>query len=327
MDIVKGENLSKSYDVKVSTTKSSVLKAVEGVDVSIGAKEILGLVGESGSGKSTLGRLLLWLERPTKGRVFFKVLDLSQAKKHDVTSARKKMQVVFQNPDSSLDPRMKIEKTLMEGLECSNYKGNCHDRIKEVVEDVGLRLDVLDMFPHHLSGGMKQRVAIARAILAEPEFIVLDEPTSALDVSVQAQILNLLTEIQKKLGLAYLFISHNLSVVSYVSDRVGVMYLGKLVEVGESNEVFEKPLHPYTKLLISSVPSLYMPTKWDILNYNGTHEGSNSVVKGCRFGPRCPYADDVCRSIEPRLEGDKHLVSCHHASGLVNTARNHFNKP
>jgi len=321
MSIVKGVNLSKFYDVKVSTTKSSILKAVEGVDVSIRAKEVLGLVGESGSGKSTLGRLLLWLERPTNGRVFFKDVDLSKAKKHDVINARRKMQVVFQNPDSSLDPRMKIGKTLMEGLECSGYKGNCYDRIKDVIEDVGLRSDVLDMFPHHLSGGMKQRVAIARTILAEPEFIVLDEPTSALDVSVQAQILNLLTEIQKKLNLAYLFISHNLSVVSYVSDRVGVMYLGELVEVGDSNVVFDKPLHPYTKLLISSVPSLYMSNKWDISKYNGVHEGSNGIVKGCKFSPRCPYADDICRSTKPKLEGDNHLVSCYHVNGVISAAK------
>ena len=321
MEIVKGENLSKFYDVKVSTTKSSVLKAVEGVNVSIRAKEVLGLVGESGSGKSTLGRLLLCLERPSTGRVLFKDLDLLKAKKNIVIEARRKMQVVFQNPDSSLDPRMKIGKTLMEGLECSGYKGNCYDRIKGVIEDVGLRHDVLDMFPHHLSGGMKQRVAIARAILAEPEFIVLDEPTSALDVSVQAQILNLLIEIQKKLSLAYLFISHNLSVVSYVSDRVGVMYLGELVEVGDSNEVFDSPLHPYTKLLISSVPSLYMSNKWDVSNYNGAHEGSNSIMKGCKFSPRCPYADDICRSTAPKLEGDKHLVSCHHVDGIISAVR------
>jgi oligopeptide/dipeptide ABC transporter ATP-binding protein len=298
-----------------------MLKAVEGVNISIQAKEVFGLVGESGSGKSTLGRLLLWLEQPSAGRVFFKDLDLLKVKKSVVREARRKMQVVFQNPDSSLDPRMKIGKILLEGLECSGYKGNCHDRIKSVVGDVGLRSDVIDMFPHYLSGGMKQRVAIARAILAEPEFIVLDEPTSALDVSVQAQILNLLTEIQKKFGLSYLFISHNLSVVSYVSDRVGVMYLGELVEIGESNEVFNNPLHPYTKLLISSVPSLYMSNKYDVSNYNGNHEGSNGVVKGCKFSPRCPYSDDLCRSKEPRLEGDGHLVSCYHVSGATNTTR------
>ena len=321
VEIVRGENLSKFYDVKVSTTKSSMLKAVEGVNISIQAKEVFGLVGESGSGKSTLGRLLLWLEQPSAGRVLFKDLDLLKVKKSVVREARRKMQVVFQNPDSSLDPRMKIGKILLEGLECSGYKGNCHDRIKSVVGDVGLRPDVIDMFPHHLSGGMKQRVAIARVILAEPEFIVLDEPTSALDVSVQAQILNLLTEIQKKFGLSYLFISHNLSVVSYVSDRVGVMYLGELVEIGESNEVFNNPLHPYTKLLISSVPSLYMSNKYDVSNYNGNHEGSNGVVKGCKFSPRCPYSDDLCRSKEPRLEGDGHLVSCYHVSGATNAKR------
>jgi len=321
VEIVRGENLSKFYDVKVSTTKSSMLKAVEGVNISIQAKEVFGLVGESGSGKSTLGRLLLWLEQPSAGRVFFKDLDLLKVKKNVVREARRKMQVVFQNPDSSLDPRMKIGKILLEGLECSGYKGNCHDRIKSVVGDMGLRPDVIDMFPHYLSGGMKQRVAIARAILAEPEFIVLDEPTSALDVSVQAQILNLLTEIQKKFGLSYLFISHNLSVVSYVSDRVGVMYLGELVEIGESNEVFNNPLHPYTKLLISSVPSLYMSNKYDVSNYNLTHEGSNGVVKGCKFSPRCPYSDDLCRSKEPRLEGDGHLVSCYHVSGVTNATR------
>jgi len=312
MEIVRGEKLSKYYNIKLTTTKSNTLTAVSNVDVSINGNEVFGLVGESGSGKSTLGRLLLWLEKPSSGTVSFKGLDLTKARKNEVKEARRKMQVVFQNPDSSLDPRMKIGRTLLEALECSQYTGDHTARIKEVLEDVGLRPDVLDMYPHHLSGGMKQRVAVARAILAEPEFMVLDEPTSALDVSVQAQILNLLEELQRKLNLSYLFISHSLSIVSYISHRVGVMYLGKLVELGTSEEVFSRPLHPYSQLLISSVPSIYLPKKLNIPKYNGNHEHAYDVARGCRFHPRCPYADELCRAEEPKLSGDGHPVACHH---------------
>ncbi|MCX8189404.1 MAG: ABC transporter ATP-binding protein, partial [Nitrososphaeria archaeon] len=210
-------------------------------------------------------------------------------------------------------PRMKICDTLKEALECCNYKGSFMERIKSVLEEVGLSSDTLNMFPHHLSGGMKQRVALARAILAEPDFIVLDEPTSALDVSVQAQILNLLIELRKKLSLTYLFISHNLSVVSYVSDRVGVMYLGKLVELGKCDEVFNEPLHPYTKLLISSVPALYMTKKFFIQNHTITAENGEENISGCSFFKRCPYAKEVCKVKEPELAGDKHKVACHFA--------------
>ncbi|MEM3404213.1 MAG: ABC transporter ATP-binding protein [Nitrososphaeria archaeon] len=313
MEIVKGEKLSKHYNIKLTTTKSNTLTAVSNINITINGNEIFGLVGESGSGKSTLGRLLLWLEKPSSGTVSFKGLDLTKAKKGEIKEARRKMQVVFQNPDSSLDPRMKIKKTLLEALECSHYTGDYTTRVKEVLEDVGLRPDVLDMYPHHLSGGMKQRIAVARAILAEPEFIVLDEPTSALDVSVQAQILNLLEKLQGKLNLSYLFISHSLSIVSYISHRVGVMYLGKLVELGTSEEVFGRPLHPYSQLLISSVPSIYLTKRLNIPRHNGNHEHVYDVVKGCKFHPRCPYADELCRSEEPKLSSNCHMVACHYA--------------
>ncbi|MBC7090622.1 MAG: ABC transporter ATP-binding protein [Nitrososphaeria archaeon] len=313
IELVRGENLSKSYNIKLSLTKSIKVKAVEDVSLSIIKNEVFGLVGESGSGKSTLGRLMLYMERPDSGKIIFKGLDLSKAKGEEVRTARRKMQVVFQNPDLSLDPRMRIYDTLKEALECCKYKGDFKERMKTVMEDVGLSVDALSMFPHQLSGGMKQRVALARAILAEPEFIVLDEPTSALDVSVQAQILNLLIELRKKLNLTYLFISHNLSVVSYVSDRVGVMYLGKLLEIGECDEVFNEPLHPYTKLLISSVPTLYMAKKFFAQNHSGVAENGDENVSGCRFFKRCPYAKDICKSKEPELKGDKHMVACHFA--------------
>jgi len=313
MELVKGENLSKSYNIKLSLTKSIKVKAVEDVSISILKNEVFGLVGESGSGKSTLGRLMLYMERPDSGRIIFNGIDLSKAGRNEVKEARRKMQVVFQNPDLSLDPRMKIYDTLKEALDCCKYKGDFKERMKTVIEDVGLSADTLNMFPHQLSGGMKQRVALARAILAEPEFIVLDEPTSALDVSVQAQILNLLIELRKKLNYTYLFISHNLSVVSYVSDRVGVMYLGKLLELGECDEVFNEPLHPYTKLLISSVPTLYMAKKFFAQNHGCVTENGDENFSGCRFFKRCPYAKDVCRSREPELKGDRHKVACHFA--------------
>ncbi|MEM0053614.1 MAG: ABC transporter ATP-binding protein [Nitrososphaeria archaeon] len=313
MELIRGDNLSKTYNLKLSLTKSIKVKAVENVSISISKNEVFGLVGESGSGKSTLGRLILLMEKPDSGKVFFNGVDLSKAKKDEVKEARRKMQIVFQNPDLSLDPRMKIYDTLKEALECCKYKGNITERIKAVLEEVGLSSETINMFPHHLSGGMKQRVALARAILAEPDFIVLDEPTSALDVSVQAQILNLLIELRKKLNLTYLFISHNLSVVSYVSDRVGVMYLGKLVELGECDEVFNEPLHPYTKLLISSVPALYMTKKFFTQNHAITAENGEESVSGCRFFKRCPYAKDLCREKEPELVGDRHKVACHFA--------------
>jgi len=312
MELVRGENLSKTYNIKLSLTKSIKVKAVEDVSVSILKNEVLGLVGESGSGKSTLGRLILLMERPDSGRVVFNGFDLSKAKRDEIRSARRKMQVVFQNPDLSLDPRMKIYDTLKEALECCRYQGDFRERVKTVIEEVGLSPDTLNMFPHHLSGGMKQRVALARAILAEPEFIVLDEPTSALDVSVQAQILNLLIELKKKLNLTYLFISHNLSVVSYVSDRVGVMYLGKIVELGDCDEVFNEPMHPYTKLLISSVPTLYMTRKFFTQNHSVAENGDENI-RGCKFLKRCPFAKEVCEREVPELKGDRHKVACHFA--------------
>ncbi len=313
MELIKGENLSKTYNLKISLTTSIKVKAVENVSISISEKEVFGLVGESGSGKSTLGRLMLFMEKPDSGKVIFKGVDLSRAKKDEVKDARRRMQIVFQNPDLSLDPRMKIYNTLKEALVCCKYKGDFVERIKSVLEEVGLSSETLNMFPHQLSGGMKQRVALARAILAEPDFIVLDEPTSALDVSVQAQILNLLIDLRKKLNLTYLFISHNLSVVSYVSDRVGVMYLGKLVELGNCDEVFNEPLHPYTKLLISSVPALYMTKKFFTQNHTALAENGEENPSGCRFFKRCPYAKELCRVKEPELDGDKHKVACHFA--------------
>jgi oligopeptide/dipeptide ABC transporter ATP-binding protein len=296
------------------------VRAVDSVSLSVGAKETLGLVGESGSGKTTLGKVMLMLERPTSGQIFFNGQEITNLKPEELRKTRKKMQMVFQNPNSSLDPRQRIRDIIAEPLKVFRDHGD--EQIDEIVlrvlNAVGLPEDGLMRFPHEFSGGQRQRVAIARALVLNPELIILDEPTSALDSSVQAQILNLLRKLQDDFGLSYLFITHNVNVVKYMADRVAVMYCGKIVEVGGTRELLEHPLHPYTMALISSIPK---PDPDDRLQTTGAAGEIPSSVRppsGCRFNPRCPYAQEICRTTEPELRELEpgHMSACHFAEDL-----------
>jgi oligopeptide transport system ATP-binding protein len=291
------------------------LKAVAGVDLEIAPGETLGLVGESGSGKSTLGRLILKLLEPTAGRVIFAGRDLSTLSRKELRLLRRQMQLVFQDPYSSLNPRMRVRAIVGEGLEIHKLaRGKAKEaRIVELLEMVGLGADTLDRYPHEFSGGQRQRIGIARALAVNPRFLVLDEPVSALDVSIQAQIINLLQDLQERLNLTYLFIAHDLRVVEHISRRVAIMYLGKLVEVASRDEIYLHPHHPYTRALLSAVPTIDVAGRPDRIKLPGEVPSPLNPPSGCSFHPRCPYARDVCRTVEPRLETGRggHAVACH----------------
>jgi len=288
-----------------------IVHAVDGVDLNIVEGETLGLVGESGCGKSTLGRTILMLIPPTKGSIIFDGKELTKMNKEELRKMRKYMQIVFQDPFSSLDPRMRIKNQLAEPLIACGEPVN-DAKLAEVLEVVGLNREHLDRFPHEFSGGQRQRINIARAIITKPKLVVLDEPTSALDVSIQAQVLNLLKKLQQDFKLTYLFITHNINVVSYMSDRVAVMYLGKIVEISDIYEIISNPLHPYTKILISSVPVPDPDFKRIREGIKGEPPSPINPPSGCRFHPRCPYAMDICKNNEPQLIsiGKTHSVSC-----------------
>jgi oligopeptide/dipeptide ABC transporter ATP-binding protein len=301
------------------------VRAVDGVSFSIRERETLGLVGESGSGKSTTGRTLLRLERATDGRVLFDGTDLTALGAAELRRARRDMQMIFQDPYASLDPRMKVGGAVREPLDVHGIgaAGERRARVTELLERVGLEADFARRYPHELSGGQRQRVGIARALATGPRFVVADEPISALDVSIQAQIVNLLSELKEDLGLTYLFIAHDLAMVRYISDRVAVMYLGRLVEVGGRDDVFDRPLHPYTRALISAIPTpdpdAEAARKTPPLQ--GDVPDPAAPPSGCRFHTRCPFATDLCTREEPELRepaptDPAHHVACHHAETI-----------
>ena len=291
------------------------LHAVDNVNLSVNRGETMGIVGESGCGKSTLGRVILRLLEPTAGRILYAGMDITSFESEEMRYMRKYMQIIFQDPYASLDPRYTISQTIEEPLKHHKiYKSETErkNRIKELMEMVGLSERVMNAYPHEFDGGRRQRVVIARALAISPQFIVCDEPVSALDVSVQAQILNLMIELQEKLELTYIFISHDLSVIKHISNNIAVMYLGEVVELSPKNEVFRKPMHPYTIALLSAIPSINLHAKKQRIILKGEISSPVNPKPGCRFAPRCPFAADSCTQANiPLIEAEKdHFVAC-----------------
>ncbi len=322
--LIRVEGLACHFDVSgswlartLNRTGHVVVHAVDGVTFTIDKGETFSLVGESGSGKSTIGRLIVGLEWPTAGSITFDGQDLTRLGRDATLALRRRMQMIFQDPYASLNPRWRVKNLVAEPLLYSNNgsalsRGERQAKVGELLRHVGLSEKDGDKFPHEFSGGQRQRICIARALSGNPEFMVCDEPTSALDVSVQAQILNLMVQLQQDFGLTYLFISHNLAVVSHVSTRVGVLYLGRLCEVGTRDHVFERQRHPYTRMLLDSVPDLSLSGR-PRTPVQGEIPSPISPPSGCSFHPRCPHANDRCRVERPELLelGGGPLVACH----------------
>ena len=319
--LLECENLRKYFKVNGEFGKSKNVHAVEGANFFIRKGETFGLVGESGCGKTTLGRTILRLHEPTSGKITFDgevIYDGNKKKNVDMTPYRRRMQIIFQDPSASLDPRMTVGEIIGEALDIHKMcksKEERTARIKELLSMVGLNTEHANRYPHEFSGGQQQRIGIARALAVEPDFIVCDEPISALDVSIQSQIVNMLEDMQEELGLTYLFIAHDLSVVRHISDRIGVMYLGNMVELGESKDLYANPIHPYTKTLLSAVPipdpEVCRKKKRIILE--GEIPSPMNPPSGCRFHTRCPYATEKCSQEIPEWREIKpdHFVACH----------------
>lgn len=320
-DILVVKDLKTWFPIKAGILQKTVahVRAVDGVDLEVKKGETFGLVGESGSGKTTLGKSILRLIKPTAGEAFFDGINVTKATKKELMLLRRRMQIIFQDPYASLDPRQTVGSTLVEPMRIHKLvstKSEAMKRAKELLLRVGLNEEHLFRFPHEFSGGQRQRIAVARALAVDPDFIVLDEPTSFLDVSVQAQVLDLLKKLQKELDLTYVFISHNLSVVQYMSDRVGVMYLGKLVEDAERDVLYKYPEHPYSYFLMAAIPVPDPEFKKVAKLLTGDVPSPVNIPPGCRFNPRCPYSTDKCRSGDmpfyPGSGGSLHRVACHY---------------
>jgi len=315
--LLEARNLKKYFPVKsnVLDKSKSVVKAVDDISLKVFKGETLGIVGESGCGKSTLGRLLIRLLEPTSGEIFYEGKDITYKSNKQLRTYRQKFQMVFQDPYSSLNPRMSIGKIIEEPL-INFQKGSAIDRrktVEELLDVVGLPKNSIHRFPHEFSGGQRQRVGIARALALNPKLIIADEPVSALDVSVQSQVLNLLKDIQKEFNLTYMFISHDLSVVDHLCDRIAVMYLGKIVEISPKKKFYKKSYHPYSQALLSAIPQPDPKSKRERIILSGDVPSPSNPPKGCPFHPRCFKAMEVCKEVTPRLKemGTNRHVACH----------------
>ena len=309
------KDVYKFFSVKAGLGKTVQTKAVDGVSLTIARGEALGLVGESGSGKSTLGRLALRLLEPTSGTIWFEGKNLDQLHKQELRELRRRMQIIFQDPFASLNPRMRIEEIVSEPLVIHGLapRSELRDRAAALLEKVGLPADALRRYPHEFSGGQRQRIGIARALASGPSFMVADEPVSALDVSVQAQIINLLEDLRDELRLSFLFIAHDLNVVRHFSDRVAVMYLGRVVEIAPAEEIYLNPSHPYTEALLADIPVADPTLKKKHILLKGDIPSPTQIPPGCRFHTRCIYRFEPCDKVFPRTTdlGNGHFVECH----------------
>ncbi|WP_404379644.1 ABC transporter ATP-binding protein [Caenispirillum salinarum] len=318
-DLVKHYDSRRGLWGRLTGRPGSLVRAVNGVSLDIRRGETMGIIGESGCGKSTLGRAILRLHEPTSGSVVFDGAELTELGRDAMMKMRRRMQIIFQDPYASLNPRKTVEDILTMPLKLHGLaKGKAaRDAAAAMIENVGLKTAHLDRFPHQFSGGQRQRIGVARALILNPEFVVCDEPVSALDVSIQAQIIQLLAELKRELGLTYMFISHDIAVIGYVADRTAVMYLGEVVETGRTRDILAEPRHPYTQALLSAAPRLDEPGKPARIKLTGDLPSPLNPPPGCKFHTRCPHAMDICRKVAPApvTDAQGHMAACHLIDG------------